>query len=171
MSNYEYEQPREGLEDLYARHDEREYMEYLRAREERERDFRGPDPRPPKAMKRAYQPKAERAFRDLVVDRDGCVVHDNPKDCEWPPQAHHVLPQQFMRRNGLGALLWDPRLAVGLCAKAHRQHHNGVRRLRLSEIPAEVVRFIHGLGHSPYLERHYLAFDRDRDPGDETVAA
>src|SRR5262245_3767922 len=62
-----------------------------------------PDPKPaPRTTRRVAGRTAAqegRHWRDAVLDRDsGCVVHSNPADCAEGWHAHHVVPQQVLRR-------------------------------------------------------------------------
>ena len=124
-----------------------EYEEYRLAVRERDQDFR-PDPRP------------DRLWRERVLERDqGCCVHTNPADCREWFQAHHVVPQQVLRRTtpeaDLAAVLWHPLAGMGVCGLVHRQHHSGHTLIALDAIPLPVVDFLCGLGFGWYIERHY----------------
>lgn len=96
-----------------------------------------------------------RAWKYEVLRRDGCVVHDDPADCELPMQAHHVITQQALRKRGLSGAAWDPRIGVGVCYRAHRRHTLAVERIPLARLPLTVRAFVHGLGLDWMLERYY----------------
>jgi hypothetical protein len=121
-------------------------------------NYRGPDPKPVRALTRSqahrkYPPSVD--WKLAVLERDqGCVVHTNPAECCAPFSAHHVVPQQVLRRLAPQAL-WSPLSGVGVCSDAHRQHHNRVRPIRRAELPAVVVEYLIRQGFGPYLERHY----------------
>ena len=139
-----------------------EYRDQLAA-EQAERLYENrparPDPKPaPRATRAAAGRVAAsegRQWRDRVLDRDaGCVVHPNPADCAEGWHAHHVIPQQTLRRERPD-LLWHPLAGVGVCGKAHRQHHSGYRAITQDELPQAVVGFLRAQGFGRYLERHY----------------
>lgn len=117
-----------------------------------------PDPKPPKRASRAEslgKPGSRQRWHDAVLERDqGCNVHPNPADCDEGWQAHHVVPQQVLRREQ-PAILWHPLVGMGVCGLAHRQHHSGVRPITQDEVPAPVVAFLRSRGFSAYLHRHY----------------
>lgn len=146
-----------------------EYDEHLRhladVRRERLAEHVTPDPKPDKRVTREEARKAgalnwwqgmePRLWRDAVLERDqGCIVHRNPAECSEGWQAHHVVPQQQLRR-GHAEALWNPLSGVGVCGKAHRQHHSGYRIIRYDELPQDIVDHLNGLGYSGYLLRHY----------------
>lgn len=93
-------------------------------------------------------------WRDAVLQRDrGCIVHDDPLDCDGPLQAHHVVTQQHLRKRKLP--LWDPRIGVAVCEKAHRRHTSAVERISVECIPCEVLDYVAELGLGWMLERYY----------------
>lgn len=138
------------------RYQETEYAEHLRAQAERWDECR-PDPKPTPRVKRSNQPRPDRLWKERVLERDqGCCVHSNPSDCREWWQAHHVVPQQVLRREA-PEVLWHPLAGMGVCGLAHRQHHSGAAPISLDAIPLPVVDFLGGLGFGWYLERHYAS--------------
>ncbi len=83
-------------------------------------------------------------------------MHEDLTYCELGLQAHHVIPQQKLRRNRPEAL-WNPLSGMLVCGLAHRQHHNRVRPILFHEIPPAVIEYLTELGFGWYLERHYPA--------------
>lgn len=71
--------------------------------------------------------------------------------------AHHVIPEQTLRRNGLDAYVMDTRNRLSLCRTHHRRHHDATRRLRRSELPDSVFEFARETGMGWWLEKHYGA--------------
>jgi hypothetical protein len=143
-------------DDAQERHELHEQDEARRARDERAFDFH-PDPRPARRVKRSNTPRPDRLWRERVLERDqGCCIHTNPADCSDSWQAHHVVPQQELRRTFPEAL-WNPASGMGVCGLAHRQHHNRVRPIELDEIPLTVRDYLQGCGYGPFIERHYPA--------------
>lgn len=137
-----------------------------RLREEQERAEVVPDWRPAPRVKRRDAPKAGWSWKQAVLERDqGCCVHPNPADCAEGWQAHHVVPQQELRRQGLTYAINHPLSGMGVCGKAHRQHHSGGRVIWRHEIPAAVKDFLVAQGMAYHIDRHYP--ERDSDPGDE----
>lgn len=169
MSSYEYTQPDDRLDDAdarYARDVEAEHVEHRdRQRADRLAEHVTPDPRPAKRIKRKDVPRPDETWRESVFERDGftCPVHGDPKDCEWPPAAHHVVLAQQLRRDGHVNAVYARAAGMTLCSKAHRQHHNRTRPVLLEEIPAECLTFARELGYGEWLQRHY--------PSREAVAA
>jgi hypothetical protein len=126
----------------------------VKQRKENPERFRA-DPKPASRVLRKDAPKPPDTWRDAVLERDqGCVVHVNPADCDEGFDAHHVVPQQRLRREA-PELLWEPEAGVGVCGLAHRQHHSCVRRIRWQELPASVRAFLRAAGFGAYLQRHY----------------
>jgi hypothetical protein len=148
---------REASDD-YRRLAEAEYDEHLRDRAVGASERREilPDPKPrPRVPKRLGAPEDGLRWRDTVLERDmGCVKHRNPADCAEGWHAHHVIPQQTLRRTH-PEILWHPLVGVGLCGKAHRQHHAGHNPLTMGELPASVRSFLRSKGFQWYLDRHY----------------
>jgi hypothetical protein len=112
----------------------------------------------PKPRREADDSDAQerRDFKVAVLAADrGCVVHDDPLDCDGPLQAHHVVSQQRLRRTGRLDLAWDPANGASVCERAHTRHTLGVERIALSRLPARCVSFaaVHGFGY--VLERTY----------------
>ncbi len=162
MSNYEWDRPVDRFGDAEARYErdlEAEQIEHenqvIRERLYEHRPAR-PDPKPDRRVPRRMVQIYER-WRDEVFERDqySCQVHLNPADCEWPPQSHHVVTAQLLRRDGHAAALNDRRVGMTVCAKAHRQHHNRTRPILREEVPAEVLAYVYELGYTDWFEKTY----------------
>lgn len=75
-------------------------------------------------------------------------------------QAHHVIPQQTLRRRardlGVDAnlLLWDRRNGVELTRRRHERHHSGHEPLTGADVPASVFEFAEQFGLGWWLEKH-----------------
>lgn len=120
-----------------------------------DRMFANSDPKPLPRRKRKDVHSPGRWWRDAVLERDmGCIAHSNPVSCSEGWHAHHVVPQQELRRTAPDAI-WHPLSGVGLCGKAHRRHHSGYELIAFDLLPLAVVDFLSGLGYSEYLLRHY----------------
>jgi hypothetical protein len=110
---------------------------------------------------RARQRAAEgRAFRLAIVGRV-CIVCGRD---EWDAfaatghghQSHHGIRQQVLRRLGVDALMFAPRLAICVCEEpCHRQHTTRKRRILRAELPADFVRWCEENGLVRELEREY----------------
>lgn len=161
LFSYPGERDPDTLDDAYDRFRDGERHEAEFAREmgrlDRRDEFRGPDPRPAKRLRKRDVPAPDHTWRESVFERDGfnCPVHDDPKDCEWPPAAHHVVLAQLLRRDGHINAVYARAAGMTVCSRAHRQHHNRVRPIFLDEIPAECVTFAVELGYGDWLERTY----------------
>ncbi len=153
---HEWERAYQTIEDANQRF--REDEEYAALDAKHERAFDNSDPKPAPRVKRSNAPRPDRLWWERVLERDqGCCVHSNPADCSDGFQAHHVIPQQTLRREA-PSWLWEPLVGMGVCGLAHRQHHNRTRPIERAEIPAQVVAFlVFQLGFGPYLDRHYPA--------------
>lgn len=70
-------------------------------------------------------------------------------------EAHHVLPKQNLKREGLRSEWWDPRNGLGLCRLHHSRHTDWVQRIPRALLPAAVHDFAasHDLGW--LLDREY----------------
>lgn len=156
----------EYLEQARVRGSHEDQAERLRDFEEHERrlaselaaaDYRGPDWKLARRVKRSNMPRPDRLWRERVLERDQvCVVHTDPVECGEGFQAHHVVPQQELRRT-MPEALWHPLSGVCVCGLAHRQHHSRVRPIMLDDIPLPVLDYLSGVGFGPYIERHYPA--------------
>ncbi len=150
---HEWEAPLARAGDSEQRY--REDEEYAALDHRREMAFHNADPKPAPRVKRRNAPRPDKLWRERVLERDqGCRVHANPADCSDGWQAHHVVPQQVLRRERPG-ILWDVSAGIGVCGLAHRQHHARTRPIALSEIPPSVVAFLRSHGFADYLDRHY----------------
>lgn len=84
-----------------------------------------------------------------------CVVSG-----EAAAHAHHVLPQQLLRRRARELavdpawLLWDVRNGIAVSEDTHRRHHNGRAPIPRSVLPQCVFDFAEEFGLSWWLERH-----------------
>lgn len=151
-------------QDAYARFREGQEAEHLLTQEHRRADTlmehrpARPDPKPPKREKRGQTPPLI-AWKLTVLERDQGCYHTNPAECEPPFEAHHVVPQQKLRRDGRTEALWNPLSGMGVCRKHHWQHHHRTRPILLDEIPPVVVAFFREAGYSWYLDKHYPARD------------
>lgn len=163
MSNYEYDLPQTGdVWDAYERGSEAEFELHLDAKQERAFDrgeWRGPDWRPEKRVKRADANRDRGqtlAWRTAVLDRaDGCVAHANPADCSDRFHAHHVLPQQLLRIKH-PAQVWNPLVGACLCDGAHDQFHRGRLVIVREMLPLDV--WMHCTMLEPlYMGKHYPA--------------
>ena len=157
--------PEDSLGPSFMAEEQAMFDEAERAREDRLLDECKSDWKPAKRVKRSDTNAAGNValrWKLAVLDRDqGCVVHDDPALCQAPFESHHVLYAQHIRKDPrITRYLYDPRIGCGVCSLAHRQHHNGSRRIRLAEIPLEVVAFIEALGYSEYLHRRYETLER-----------
>lgn len=114
-------------------------------------------------MKRRLSPherESAREWKIAVMERSGgrCVVSG-----ERGEHAHHVLPQQLLRRRAktLGVdpawLLWDARCGILLSEETHRRHHNGRAPIPHEYLPAGAFEFAYTYGLGWYLAKHYPA--------------
>lgn len=83
------------------------------------------------------------------LDRGRCIATDaelrrNGGVWEW--SAHHPLPQQVLKREGLKKLCRDPRFACLVSRRAHERHELAVERIPLERLPARCVEAIDALG-------------------------
>ena len=148
-----------GYDDTAARLARDREAEHVQAVYEAEREAREhrTDWKPAPRVKRADANRnaAGVNWRNAVLERDqGCVAHTNPVTCREGWQAHHVVPQQILRRIAPDAL-WNPLSGVGLCGLAHRRHHSGHTPLPFDFLPLPVVDYLSGRGFAHYLERMY----------------
>jgi 5-methylcytosine-specific restriction endonuclease McrA len=67
-------------------------------------------------------------------------------------QPHHVLDVQMFSEHEL-----EPRNIVLVCAGCHDEHTRAHRRLRIDELPDEVIAFVYSTGGREvlHLERYY----------------
>lgn len=85
----------------------------------------------------------------------GCQVHGDPRDCDGPVQAHHIILQQHLRKHGLADHVLDTDVGMGVCYLAHRQHHNATRRIPYECVPDAAIRFAYEHGIDWMLDRYY----------------
>jgi len=106
----------------------------------------------------------QEAFKRIVT-RNGCQIHDDPLDCEYPIQACHLIPKSALKKRGLKEYFWDPRNALGACYKAHRRSDAGLERFPVERIPDAAWDFATELGLDYMLENLYGKRELDRpDP-------
>lgn len=120
-----------------------------------------PDPRPEKTGKRPRTDadrRAAEAFKRavLALDRE-CLVHGDPAECDEPLQAHHVIPQQTLRKAGRHDLLWDPANGMTVCYRAHRRDHSGHEKIPFMAIPTRCLRFAADHGFADVLAHRYFS--------------
>jgi hypothetical protein len=84
-----------------------------------------------------------------------CAMSFEDPICEARLQAHHIIPQQTLRKHGHGDKLGDRRNWVYLCRRHHRRHHSGHQRLPREALRQETLDFAEETGLSWYLDRHY----------------
>lgn len=82
------------------------------------------------------------------LSRGRCVRCKTRRDL----QPHHVLDVQMFPEYEL-----EPRNIVLICAADHDEHTRARRRLRIDELPDEVVAFVYSAGGREvlHLERYY----------------
>ena len=56
--------------------------------------------------------------------------------------------------------MYDRRIGMTLCSRAHFLHHTRVRPVFRDEVPAEVITFVVELGYREWFERVYPARER-----------
>lgn len=161
MNEYlEQQRTRDSHEDASERFRASEPVEAEVARAEHAFDCH-PDPRPIRRETRATarrHPGAREHFKRAVLQRDqGCCVHSNPAGgCDEGWQAHHVVYQQHLRITRPREL-WEPRVGMSVCGRAHRRHHSGHEQIPYELIPPVVAEYLCALGFGVWLERHYPA--------------
>lgn len=91
-------------------------------------------------------------WRAAVFKRSGgrCVITGAKAD-----DAHHVVGQQQLKRDGAMALLTEPLIGIALTRTVHFQHENAFRRIPVSALPDDVLAFVVEAGYTWYLERYY----------------
>lgn len=95
-------------------------------------------------------------FKVAVLATDGrCLAHDDPDECEGDFHAHHVVTQQQLRHAGRADLLWDPMNGMTVCELAHRRHHRGIQRIRLTRVPGRAIEFARMNYFLVVLDRYY----------------
>lgn len=100
--------------------------------------------------------EAEVDFRVAVLATDrGCIVHDDPSECEGRLEVHHVITQQQLRRARRFDLLWDPDNGATVCETAHRRHTRGLQRIPFSRLPQRCIDFARDNGFLVILDRYY----------------
>jgi hypothetical protein len=123
--------------------------------------------RPQDAARRDGADERERARFRREVCVDGCLMcehfpptreemADFSADIRWL-EAHHVTPQQVLKRTGLAAYLWDPDNGVCLCVWHHSRHENGTQRIPFVLLPTRSIMFAsrHGLAYLLDGDRRY----------------
>lgn len=61
-------------------------------------------------------------------------------------EAHHIVPQQDLKRWGLHARLWDPRNGIALCRLHHARHELAYQRVPRALLPAAAFEFAAEIG-------------------------
>ncbi len=84
--------------------------------------------------------------------------------------AHHVIPQQTLRRKAydLGKpeddLVWDARVGVPMSERRHALHHAGIEPLRWNHLPEQRRYYLQMFAVEnelePWLERHVPGYSR-----------
>lgn len=136
----------------------------------------GPLKRTP--MKRWRKPKRtareallSQAWFEAVVTRAGSALIAAGEQGAIVIQAHHVIPQQVLRRRarelGLAeaTLVWDKRVGVRVSDRRHQRHHSGhepIRRAELDErLLGGILEFAREYGLEEWFDRHYPAMCPD----------
>lgn len=70
-------------------------------------------------------------------------------------QAHHIIPKRHLKQEGLKDLIWDERIALGLCGYHHARHENYRERVPRSLLPKSVYQFAEEHGLMWLLDREY----------------
>jgi hypothetical protein len=75
---------------------------------------------------------------------------------------HHVLSRQFLKREGYGDRMNDPRNILDLCFDCHMSHENWSRRVTREQLPHECFAFAREIGELAVcrIERDYPVRDR-----------
>jgi hypothetical protein len=103
------------------------------------------------------------AFKRRVCQGATCDVRDDGP-CDGDLQAHHVVPQQAIRRAAvelglddrqLASLITDPRNGVAVCRRHHDRHTLARRRLPLSLIGRKHRQFAAELGLERLIDKTY----------------
>lgn len=87
----------------------------------------------------------------LAIDR-GCIAASLGL-CDGDVQAHHVIYQKHLIREGLIEFLWDPMNGAALCYHHHRRHHGGIEPIPKALLPTRCLLFA---------EQHDLCYLIDR---------
>ena len=101
----------------------------------------------------------------LAVTRGGCQIHDDPRDCEPPVQAAHIIGKQALRRHGHGDKVWDTRNAIGACYRAHRRSDAALERFGQEHLSEDFWEFADEVGLRWLAEKQY-----GLEPGREVAA-
>lgn len=110
--------------------------------------------------KKAVGTKEQRAhFHSTVLRRDKrCPVTDDGRH-DGPLQAHHVIPQEALKRvlddASLPSVLWDPEIGRAICERHHARHTGATRRLPTSVITGRVREIAEALGLGHILDKTY----------------
>lgn len=113
----------------------------------------------------------------FALDGGRCVatgVRLSPNGSTWQWAAHHPLTQQQLKRNGLGALVKDPRFACLVARRPHERHHSRHEPIPLERLPARCVEAIDALGPwaQDLLRRYHPPLaGAGRNPADERWSA
>lgn len=121
-------------------------------------------------MRTAEEWELEKIAREAwarAVKRYGCVmckaypVPDNVrlqhKAALKHREAHHVLAQRHLKREGLSTLLWDSDNGMALCEYHHWRHEKAIQRVPRWILPAASIAFAERLGLGHHIDREYPA--------------
>lgn len=70
-----------------------------------------------------------------------------PRDADrWTWQAHHPIPKQALKREGLRHLVNDVRFGVVTCRRCHERHTTRTETIPLDKMPLRVLDAAHEIG-------------------------
>lgn len=118
------------------------------------------------AVKRAKRRTADQVAESLLWHREvvarGPCLRTKGDVGGVVAQAHHVIPQQVLRRHR--APLWDQRIGISVSARRHARHHSGHEPIAWTEIDPQrryfIKRYAVEYGLEPWLERHIKGYVR-----------
>ena len=74
---------------------------------------------------------------------------------ERADDAHHLITEQRLRKDGRLDLITHPMMGVALTRAEHAAHHAAMPRLALSSLPAGKVAWVREQGYGGSLDRYY----------------